>query len=79
MKQYNNPFAKKIQAILVPLLGEFMANGVLKKQSELLGVTEESLEMKHILPLAENIKKGLSVFLGAEKAQTISNLIREMK
>jgi hypothetical protein len=76
MKQYNNNYAQKIQAILIPLLGEFMANGVLKKQAEMLGVTEETLEMKHIPILGDNIKKGLGVFLGAEKAQSISNLIK---
>lgn len=79
MKQYSNPFAQKIQAILVPLLGEFMTMGVIKKQAEMLGTSEDSLELKHMPQMADNIKKGLSIFLGNEKAQQIGNIIREIK
>ncbi|MFT3739521.1 MAG: hypothetical protein QM786_12245 [Breznakibacter sp.] len=79
MKQYNNPLTKRIQSILVPLLGESMAMGVIKKQAEMLGTSEETLELKHMPQMADNIQKGLSIFLGNEKAQQISNLIREAK
>jgi hypothetical protein len=56
-----------------------MAMGVLKKQAESLGVTEETLEAKHLPLLAENIKKGLSIFIGADKAMLISSVIRDLK
>ena len=79
MKQYRNPLTQKINTILVPLLGEFMAAGVLKKQSEILGIIEEDLANIHLPLMADNIKKGLSIFLGNEKAHQISNIIREIK
>lgn len=56
-----------------------MTMGVIKKQAEMLGTSEDSLELKHMPQMADNIKKGLSIFLGNEKAQQIGNIIREIK
>lgn len=79
MKQFDNKYAQKIHAILVPLVGDFMAAGILKKQSEMLGITEETLDLKHLPQMSENIKRGLAIFLGAEKAQYISTFIKDIR
>ena len=79
MKIYNNQYAQKIHAIMLPLVGDFMASGVLKTQTKNIGIDEESIKPENLTALSEAIKKGLSLFLGSEKAEKIAAQIRLLK
>ncbi len=79
MKSYNNPYSQKIYAILTPLIGDLMAQGVIRSQAQKLGFTDENVTQNNILPLSEEIKKGLVLFLGSEKASQIAGKIASIK
>jgi hypothetical protein len=79
MKTYNNIYATKIHAIMLPLVGDFMASGVLKTQTKSLGIDEETIKPEHISQLADGIKKGLSIFLGSDGAVKICDQIKAIK
>ncbi len=76
MKTYNNPLAQKIHDIMLPLVGDFMASGVLKIQAKNIGIDEASIKHDHLEPLSEGIKKGLSLFLGSDAAQKVCEQIK---
>ena len=78
MKTYNNSISQNIYNILSPLIGDIMAQGVLKSQSEKIGVTDESIATAHLPRLSEEIRKGLVLFLGSEKAKMIAQRITEL-
>ena len=72
MITYNNPYTQKIYALLIPLVGDFMARSVLKTQTAKLGLSEEKLAKKDLPNLAEGIRKGLMVFIGSDGAKQIA-------
>lgn len=78
MKTYNNSISQKIYNILSPLIGDIMAQGVLKSQSEKIGATDESIGIAQLPKLSEEIRKGLVLFIGSEKAKTIAQRIAEL-
>jgi hypothetical protein len=78
MKIYNNPYTQKIYVSLVPLLGEIVAQGVLKSQSNKLGKDSESLNHSDSTKIVEGLKKGLSIFMGSEAASQIANKIGQI-
>ncbi len=55
-----------------------MAQGVLKSQSEKIGATDESISVAHLPKLSEEIRKGLVLFLGSDKAKLIAQRITEL-
>ena len=75
MITYKNSYTQKIYAILIPLIGDFMARGVIKNQVSKLGLTEDNIAKKDLPALAEGIKKGLMAFIGSEKATQVANKI----
>jgi len=75
MITYKNPYTQKIYAILIPLIGDFMARGVIKNQVTKLGLTEDNIAKKDLSALAEGIKKGLIAFIGSEKANQVASKI----
>ncbi|MBN2744078.1 hypothetical protein LX69_01861 [Breznakibacter xylanolyticus] len=79
MRQYKNPLAQKIHEIMLPLVGEFMAGGVLKTQSKNIGISEDDIKPEHIPSLAEAIKKGLTLFLGSDVANKVCDQIKMIK
>jgi hypothetical protein len=79
MKEFKNLYARKILEILKPLVGEYMAMGVLKTQTGLLGTNEDSIMQKDLPRLADGISRGLSIFLGSEASQKIRSQIAEIK
>jgi hypothetical protein len=78
MKTYNNSISQNIYNILSPLIGDIMAQGVLKSQSEKIGATDESISVAHLPKLSEEIRKGLVLFLGSDKAKLIAQRITEL-
>jgi len=75
MITYKNSYTQKIYAILIPLIGDYMARGVIKNQVAKLGLTEENVAKKDLQNLAEGIKKGLMAFIGSEKANQVASKI----
>jgi hypothetical protein len=79
MRTYTNPYSKKIYDIINPLVGDIMAAGILKSQTQKLGISEEQITAKHIPQLAESIKQGLVLFTGTGIAEQIAKKIAEIK
>jgi hypothetical protein len=79
MRTYTNPYSQKIYLIITPLIGDLMAAGVLKTQTQKLGITEEQLTSRHLPQLAEGIRQGLNLFLGTEVASQVAKKITEIK
>jgi hypothetical protein len=75
MANYNNPYTQKIYALLIPLIGGFMAQSVIKTQAAKLGLTEEKIAKNDLPNLAEGIRKGLMVFIGSDGAKQVASKI----
>ncbi|HSA04403.1 MAG TPA: hypothetical protein P5145_02315 [Tenuifilaceae bacterium] len=76
MTTYSNTYAQQIFNLLSPLVGEFMAKGVLKSQAQKIGRTEETLAKEDLPHLADDISKGLVVFVGTDVAQKVAAKIK---
>jgi len=76
MTTYSNTYAQQIFNLLSPLVGDFMAKGVLKSQVQRLGKTEESITKEDLPRLADDISKGLVVFVGTDVAQKVAAKIK---
>jgi len=76
MTTYNNTYAQQIFSVLSPLVGEFMAKGVLKSQVQRIGKSEETITKDDLLHLADGISKGLVVFVGTDVAQKVAAKIK---
>ncbi len=76
MTTYSNTYAQQIFNLLSPLVGYFMAKGVLKSQVQRLGKTEESITKEDLPRLADDISKGLVVFVGTDVAQKVAAKIK---
>jgi hypothetical protein len=73
--KFNNLYTQKIFELIVPLLGELMTYNVLKIQTKKIGKSEDSLELSDLPKLAEEIKTGLTIFLGSDASSTIASKI----
>lgn len=76
MTSYNNTYSQQIFSVLSPLVGEFMAKGVLKSQAQRIGKSEETITKDDLLHLADGISKGLVVFVGTDVAQKVAAKIK---
>jgi len=76
MTTYNNTYAQQIFGVLSPLVGEFMAKGVLKSQVQRIGKSEETITKDDLLHLADGISQGLVVFVGTDAAQKVAAKIK---
>ena len=75
MIAYNNAYTQKVYTLLIPLIGDYMARGVLKSQTAKLGLNEDKITKKDLPVLAEGIRKGLIAFLGTDGALQVSSKI----
>ncbi|MGE0079573.1 MAG: hypothetical protein AB7S48_17060 [Bacteroidales bacterium] len=76
MTNYSNTYIQQIFVLLKPLVGEFMAKGIIKSQVQKLGKTEENITKLDIPSLAEDIRKGLVAFLGSDLAAKVGDKIK---
>ena len=79
MANYKNRYTQKTYEILFPLLGDIMAQNVLKIQTRKIGKNEEILVAMDMPELAESIKVGLVIFVGSDVAKTIATNISLIK
>lgn len=78
MISYSNPITQKVFLILKPLTGEFMAQGILKTQFNHLGINQDSLSVKDLPRLADEIRKGLGTFVGGDAANQVTAKIKSI-
>lgn len=78
MITYKNSYTQKIYTIRIPLIGDFMARGVLKTQTSKLGLNEETISKKDLPNLADNIRRGLLAFLGSDGARQVASKIADI-
>jgi hypothetical protein len=71
MSKYTNSYSQKVYEVLLPLLGDLMAQSVLKIHTIKVGTTIENLNANQMPALAQSIRSGLIIFLGSDAAQTI--------
>lgn len=76
MTTYNNTYVQQIFALLTPLVGEFMAKGIIKSQVQKLGKTEDDLSKGDLPRLADDIRKGLVAFIGSDLATKVADKIK---
>ena len=76
MTTYNNKYTQQIFSLLSPLVGDFMAKGVIKSQVQRIGKTEEVIAKEDLPRLADDISKGLVVFVGTDVAQKVAAKIK---
>lgn len=76
MVSYSNPVTQKVFLTLKPLTGELMAQGILKAQFAHLGLSQDTLKMSDLPRLADEIKKGLTTFIGSDAANQVAARIR---
>jgi len=55
-----NIYATKIEALLSPLIGDFLAKMAVKSQCKSLGITPEDIGQQHLDPLAKKISDALA-------------------
>lgn len=78
MAVFENLYARKIYEIVSPVLGDMMTKGALRSQCKKIGISEESIEYKHLTLLSENIGKAMVLFIGTENARLIANKIKTL-
>ncbi|NLF41170.1 MAG: hypothetical protein GX587_00575 [Bacteroidales bacterium] len=78
MVQYKNPLTQKVFQLLMPLTGDFMAQGILKTQFKNMGIDQDTLKITDLPKLAEAVKKGLSAFIGAAAAEQVALKIKNL-
>jgi len=78
MAVFENLYARKIYEIVSPVLGDLMTKGALRSQCKKIGISEESIEYKHLNLLSENIGKAMILFIGSENARLIVNKIKSI-
>jgi len=78
MAVFENLYARKIYEIVSPVLGDLMTKGALRSQCKKIGISEESIEYKHLSILSENIGKAMILFIGTENARLITNKIKTL-
>lgn len=71
-----NILAKKIETLLIPLLGSIMASVTVKIQCEKIGVTPDSLSIPDLPKIGDAIERALIVFVGSSKARDVSGSIK---
>jgi hypothetical protein len=76
--KYQNIYAQKVYEIILPLLGDVMAQTVLKTQTKKIAKSEELLTIADIPKLAEAIRMGLTIFLGSEGANNVAAKIAKI-
>lgn len=74
-----NRFAEQIEAILTPLVGEFVAKMAVKSQCKSLGIAPEDIGVQHLEPLSKKIGAALAFHGKDAESQVIITKIRSMR
>ncbi|MBN2335450.1 hypothetical protein JXL21_07790 [Candidatus Bathyarchaeota archaeon] len=69
-------YAQKIEALLTPLVGDFMSKMAVKSQCKKLGITPEQIAKQHLDPLAAQI--GAAISINVDKP-TVDKIVTQIK
>lgn len=70
--------AKRVELMITPVLGTFMAAATVKVQCERIAVKPEELSISDLPQLATAIERALIVFVGTYKAKEVANNIKNI-
>lgn len=73
----SNELAKKIEKILEPIVGDFIAKAAVKAQCKSIGTTPDDLQPYHLEPLSKKIESALRIY-GYEDTE-VGEKIRNLK
>jgi hypothetical protein len=73
-----NPYAEKIEDLLSPMVGDFIAKMALKSQCKSLGITPDQIGPQHLDDLSDKVGQALSFHGHKEDVEKISALIRRI-
>ena len=73
----SNELAKKIEKILEPIVGDFIAKAAVKAQCKSIGTTPDDLQTYHLEPLSKKIESALRIY-GYEDTE-VGEKIRHLK
>ncbi|MCK4790299.1 MAG: hypothetical protein KAV87_41565 [Desulfobacteraceae bacterium] len=73
-----NPYAEKIERLLSPLIGDFMAKMAMKSQCKGLGITPDEIGPQHLDDLAKKIGEALAFHGHKEETDRIVATIKRM-
>lgn len=74
----SNELASKVEKLLSPTLGEFVAKATVAKYSRAIGTTPDDLAPTHLKKLADKMEGVLTGFAGADAAKGICDKIERM-
>ena len=73
----SNELARKIEQILEPIVGDFIAKAAVKAQCKSIGTTPDDLQVYHLESLSKKIESALRIY-GYEDAD-VGEEIRKLK
>jgi hypothetical protein len=73
-----NPYAQKIEALLSPMVGGFMAKMALKSQCKSLGITPDEIGRQHLDALSKKIGDALAFHGHKGEADRVVAKIKNM-
>lgn len=73
-----NHYAEKIERLLAPLVGEFIAKMAVKSQCKSLGITPDDIGPHHLEDLSKKIGQALSFHGHREQAEKIVQMIKRL-
>ena len=73
-----NPYAQKIEALLSPMVGGFMAKMALKSQCKSIGITPEEIGPQHLGSLSKKIGDALAFHGHKGEADRVIASIKRM-
>ena len=73
-----NPYAEKIETLLSPIVGGFMARMAVKSQCKSLGIIPENIEPQHLEALSKKIGDALAFHGHKGEANRVIGIIKNM-
>lgn len=74
----SNELALKVEKLLIPVLGEFIAKATVAKYCKTIGTTSDDLTHANLKELADKMEGVLTTFAGASTAKSICDEVRSM-
>jgi hypothetical protein len=78
MDRYTNKYSQQVFEILSPLLGDLMAQSVIKIHTIKVGKNPETITSADIQKFSESIQNGITIFLGTDVAKTVGTKISKI-
>ncbi len=73
----SNELAQRIEKLLEPIVGDFIARAAVKAQCKSIGTTPDELKADHLDPLSRKIEAAIKIY--GHDATEIGEAIRRMR